>query len=41
MNWYSKAAEQGYANAESNIGGMYKVGTRRQAGLHGGDEVVP
>ena len=26
VNWYRKAAEQGHANAQYNLGGMYEVG---------------
>jgi TPR repeat protein len=27
-SWYQKAAEQGYANAQSNLGAMYDFGKR-------------
>ena len=26
MKWYRKAADQGYANAQHNLGGMYRYG---------------
>ena len=41
LKWYLLAAGQGYADAQRNLGLMYRRCARRSAGLQRGSQVVP